>query len=281
MPFDLKELADNPYIQQIKPLTDNPIIRLIVVICAILSVVLAFFFYFRGKKEKRPSYVQESSVLVEGLTTALTGLTVLYNDEPQERITVTRLYFWNGGKETIRSEDISDVSPLHAEIKTGTKVLSAKVMHTTDPSCKFEVIDVTSEYEKPTIIKFGFAFLDFNDGGLIQIVHTGPATHKFTLGGKIIGANKIEKGRLPKPSIELTAWKGHTFEANLDIFGLLLVLIIAVNMTYVTFSEKISWHTLLNAVFGLFCYLVAFAIGTELMLPKVPKKLKQLEQKNN
>ncbi len=278
MPFDFKALADNVYIQQIKPITDNPIIQLVVVICTILGFILLFIFYFRSKKEKRPSYAQESIVLVEGLTTALTGLKVLYNNEPQERITVTRLYFWNAGKETIRSEDISDVSPLHAEINTGTKVLSAKVMHMTDSACKFKLVDVVSEDEKPTLIRFGFAFLDFNDGGLIQIVHTGPGSQKLTLGGKIIGAKKIEKGRLPEPSISLSIGKGRTFGVNLEKFGLLVTFVIAVQSTYLTFSEKISWHTLVNVVYALVCYLIAFALGTQLMFSKVPKKLKQLEQ---
>jgi hypothetical protein len=174
----------------IKPITDNPGVQLAALILGVASVVLAIYFYVKSKKDRLPSYTVLSTTLVEGLSSELQDLKVTYKGEACERVTVSKLWFWNAGKEPIRRTDFVGAAPLAVVVAAGVKVMSARVIFCTDEATKFADILTEERQGKETLVKFDFDYLDYNDGGIIEIVHTGNEETEIGITGKIIGSTK-------------------------------------------------------------------------------------------
>lgn len=208
----------------LKSFVDNPIIQLVALLSGIIGLPVAFLTYRLSRKDKLPRYAYESKTLIEGIDSAVPGLQVVFEGVPQKRITVTDVYFWNGGRDTIRKADLTGDDPLRIECALGGEVLSATLIYATATSCGVSKPAVIRPGEKlPTQIHFSFDFLDFNDGGVIQVVHTGPALQRLEVTGKIIGARKIQGTNIgisssPKSETSPTATKLNYWFSVLSIF---------------------------------------------------------------
>src|SRR5438477_9197148 len=134
---------------------------------AVLGVVLAVIFYYRGKREKSPRFLVTSRTLVEGLTGEIEGLKVLFQNQPQERIIVDRIHFGNAGRETIRREDLTAADPLRIACDEKITVLDARVLHTSASSIVFDLEKIQHDSER-AIIPFVFDYLDHRDGAVLQ-----------------------------------------------------------------------------------------------------------------
>lgn len=189
----IRAWLDQPGVQALKPFSENPLAQLAGIVGSVIGVWLTVFVFLLAKKERRPRFGYESKTLVEGVSTALDGLQVVYRGIPQERVTITNVYFWNAGRETIRRTDLADASPLLVEVPAEARVLLATVTHSSDKACQFNAIHIISGNDEPTRIKIEFDYLDKRDGGVIQIVHTGPSSLKIQMTGKVIGGGKIRR----------------------------------------------------------------------------------------
>ena len=111
---------------------------------------------------------------------------MLYSRQTIENLTVTKLAFWNGGRETINNQDIASIDPLAVYVKSGYKILSAKVLSSKNSSNQFSI---TTADDKSNM-KLHFEYLDKNDGGVIQFLHTGKSSDDIEVRGTIKGAGK-------------------------------------------------------------------------------------------
>jgi len=120
-------------------LASNPLVTLGSFALAIISILLAIIFFFRSHKIKIPCFEQKSNTIIEGLHKSLDGLEVHYKGTVQERITVTKIAFWNDGKETIDKSDMVEKDPLRIEVPSSIEILD------------IQVIDVSSDSNSVTI----------------------------------------------------------------------------------------------------------------------------------
>jgi hypothetical protein len=169
-------------------IVNNPLISVISIILAIINIILMVVFYFKSRREKKTRFSINSTTLIESTKTALTDLEILYKNQKQERITVSKLAIWNAGSDPLRSDDIATAFPLAIEVAEGAEVLSADVVFTTDEANRFTLGHVKQSIDgkKQTLIPFSFEYLDKREGVVIQIVHTGEASHKISVTGKVI-----------------------------------------------------------------------------------------------
>lgn len=182
MSIDVNEIASNPYLMVGS------------YILAFLSVVLAFVFYIKSKREKLPMYQTYSYTLIDGMDSELGELQVSYKNQPQQRVTVTKLGFWNGGRETISREDIVHSDVLRIEMPAGASLLDAKVLKSNEPSNGFKLGEANnSDPLKASHIPLSFEYVDIRNAVLIQLIHTGSAEAKIRVIGKMKGVNKIER----------------------------------------------------------------------------------------
>ena len=176
----------------LESLASNPLITLGSFALAIFAIVLAVIFYIRSQKYKIPCFEEKSYTIIEGLQKSLEGLEVHYKSTVQERITVTKVIFWNDGKETIDKADTVEKDPLRIDVPSSIDVLDIQVIDVSSDSNSVDIGDAFSANNKKTY-PLSFEYLDHNEYFVIQIIHNGASRERFGIKGKIKGVKKLEK----------------------------------------------------------------------------------------
>ena len=101
-------------------------------------------------------------------------MTVNYKEEKVENFTVSKILFYNRGRETINKQDITTISPLR--VSSGNyHILDASILQVNKTSNNFK-INLDREKEN---VYLDFDYLDKNQGAVIQVVHTGLSSDDF------------------------------------------------------------------------------------------------------
>ena len=91
-----------------------------------------------------PFYANRSINIVEDLVSRFESLKMLYSGQPIKNLTVTKTAFWNGGRDTIKGEDVASADPLSVHVKKGCKILNAKILYIKNPANQFGKCKLTS-----------------------------------------------------------------------------------------------------------------------------------------
>lgn len=86
---------------------NTSIINIIFFLLSILGIFLTLFFYFKSKKQKVPLYGTRSINLIKGKANKIDDLEILFKGDKVQYLTITKLLFWNAGKETIHRSDVA------------------------------------------------------------------------------------------------------------------------------------------------------------------------------
>lgn len=164
-------------------LPSNPFAWLFTVIVAILALILAY----RSVPQKVIKCNVESNELITNKQSILSGLNIYYGDEQVNRVTVTKLTFWNNSFPPINKLDLIETEPFSLSIVDG-KILDISVSAGDEAS---NLIKVSSIDESTA--KISFDYLNRKEGGVVQIIHTGDdnvIVSKKIIGGKIVRKSK-------------------------------------------------------------------------------------------
>ncbi len=110
---------------------------------------------------------------------------VAFQGKQVHRLTVTHIAFWNNGEATIDKEDISHKTPLSLTAKDGCTILLAEIIASNKPANNF-----TLETRGGTKI-LSFDYVDYKDGVIIKVYHTGSNINDVDLTGTIRGARGL------------------------------------------------------------------------------------------
>lgn len=199
----------------IQEIINNPYFPITSVIIGLTGIILAVIFYFKNRSYKLPKYTVLDHVLIEGLeklNKEYKGLEVLYNGEKQKNITNTKLAFWNAGSKTIKEEDIPSKSPLKIIIPEGVKILDVEVIHSSHEANNFQINPPKELDNGEKTIELSFEYFDSNEGGIVQLIHTGSKEETIKLEGKIIDSEPLEKFKHPLDNLD------DNYLATIDIF---------------------------------------------------------------
>jgi hypothetical protein len=155
-------------------------------IIAIFATALAIIFYYKGKKVKLPCYAVRSSNIVSNLVSKIETLEMLYAGKPIENLTVTKLLFWNAGRDTIDYRDVASADPLRVHAKESCKILDAKILYEKKRANKFSITNSSNQ----SCISIQFDYMDKDEGAVIQLIHTGKSSDDIKVTGTIKGAGK-------------------------------------------------------------------------------------------
>lgn len=175
----------------------------------ITGVSLALYFHAQSVQDKKPLYyLGQRATIVDSAVATPSPLQVFYKGQPIGNTNVVELvlYFWNGGKLPIKTEDI--LEPVQIEVASG-EILESRVLHISRSVTKFEIHPV-SESPK-NVLPLSFGILEHNDGAAIQIIYAGKADTAITVKGTIVGAGNprffSEGPPLRNPEEVLRKWK--------------------------------------------------------------------------
>lgn len=176
--------------EMVESLSTNPVVTLGSFILAVLGIILAIVFYIRSQKNKTPCFEGSSNTLIEGLHKSLDGLEIHYKGQSQERITVTKIVFWNAGKDTIDSSDLVELDQLRVATPKSIDILDIKIIDVSSSSNSVSLGNATED-ETTKSYPLKFEYLDNEDYFVIQIIHNGSCEEYFHIAGKIKGVKSL------------------------------------------------------------------------------------------
>ena len=240
-------------------LASNPLVTLGSFALAIFSIVLAIIFYIRSQKNKTPCFEEKSNTIIEGLHKALDGLQVQYKGTVQNRITVTKVAFWNDGKQTIDRADLVEKDPLRIEVTNSIDVLDIQVIDaSSDSNCAS--IGEAIPTESKTTYPLSFEYLDHDEYFVVQVIHNGGSQDRFEIKGKIKGVKTLEK--VTGARVQLSLIKLLPFAGPIDsliasplfakYFGSLTYFLIGLFAVWNLFNGKTEWYVWVGAGFCFF-----------------------------
>jgi len=94
---------------------------------------------------------------------------IKYKGEVVSRLTITKIWVWNNGKETIYGNRVVEDDPLRYRFDSDTQILQIYVLAGSRTVNKF---NANISPNKKNEFLYTFDFLDPRDGALIEILHT-------------------------------------------------------------------------------------------------------------
>jgi hypothetical protein len=163
----------------------GPLLNFLFFCIAVISLIITFIFYVKSKREKKLVYVTKSFGLIQDSISSIDNLSIKYNDEDVKSLTLTQISFWNDGRDTIKSDDVAKSDTLKVKLNDECKVYSAKLTKT-----QKETNEISIETENNQVYIM-FSYLDYSDGAILDIYHSGNPSDEVKIVGTIIGGLEI------------------------------------------------------------------------------------------
>lgn len=157
-------------------------------VLAVLGVILAIYFYRKGRRYKELSYAIQSDTLVEDLSDRFPKLKISFAGEDISALTVSRIAVWNSGTVSIRGADIPKNDPLSIDLSKDSKVLSTGIISRTKNANAFAITHDTHENELFLV----FDYADPGDGIVASLIHSG-SRRDVGLKGSVIGVHRLNR----------------------------------------------------------------------------------------
>lgn len=265
-------------------LASNPWFSILLLILAILALVLMVLFYFRSLRVRRPFFDIRSSNVFQDLLEKHESLQdeplrVLYASHPIRNLTSTKFAFWNGGRETIRREDVAEAAPLLVRMRDGCRILKAHIISVNNEANRFSV-EVSPDW---TELKIRFDFLDKNDGFVLQMLHSGKSGRDMTFEGMVIGAGPPARRRVtippPPPKFAFGIENPRHRAALNGVVPLLILIAFAALLYAFTPAENRTASGNLFITVGVAFFVTLFLVGRILELRRrIPPGLEAFEE---
>jgi hypothetical protein len=171
---------------------NNPFLNVVFLCLALIGVLATIYFYFKSIRKKEPTFSIRSINLVKDKINKIKGLEINYLNEKINNLSISKLAFYNNGKETIKSNDVANSDPLKIEIKNNGKILDADIIFQKNIANNFKLS------LKKNKISIEFDYFDYAEGIVVQIVHTGKTSEDLALKGSFHGVKNIKEKSLNK-----------------------------------------------------------------------------------
>jgi hypothetical protein len=153
----------------------------------LLSLALSLYIYRRSQHHRLPRSVLYTKTIIQEIQRLSPKITLSSDKLPLDRLGVTKMYFWNGGRATIRCSDIPSMDPLMLRAANGGGcIIDAVVLCQSRLANGFAVkTDASGNF-----VKVHFEYIDHLEGCVIQIAHSCRAA-SITVDGSVIGFGSI------------------------------------------------------------------------------------------
>jgi hypothetical protein len=267
--------------QNVKDFFSNPIVTFVLGI--FVSIITDTIFFRKGKNERKPKYYIKSNNLVSDFSNKLDNLRLFYIDKSIKNLTISKIAFWNEGKQTIENDDIVERDPLRIESLGDFEILDVKILKQSNEL----VNNFSLEQINNKQFKIKFKLLDKMQGVALQVIHTGKGSSDIIIDGYVEGAGKptlsytkdivskfLDKMVVPpKQSQGIKAQPAKT-RRTAAIFALVIGLI----MLIAILTSKWSVSSLILGLFTLTFYGYLVYLGFK---RRVPKELELIEEEDS
>jgi hypothetical protein len=213
---------------------NNPLLNILFLVLALLGVIATIYFYFKSVRKKEPTFSIRSINLIKDKINKIKGLEIKYQEEKIQNLSISKIAFYNNGKETIKSTDVASKNRIRIEITKENKILDSDIIFEKNKANNFNI------NLKKNIIEIDFDYFDYGEGIVIQIVHTGKSNEDLTIYGSIHGVKNLKEKSINKSLItKILNPKNKIFEKFVHKKSnnlILLILFIVPIIVFIVFS---------------------------------------------
>lgn len=155
-------------------------------VIGIIGILLSLYLYQKGLEKKEPRGFYRTYREIEKLSPVKdSNIQILYKSKDVDRVFTTYLWLWNKGRKAINQSDVPPQSSITIKLvdkEHDPHILDYRILKTSRNEINFGIPTVD---DNKFIIKFDF--LDYNDGAVIEIQHTGSYETEVQTEGIILG----------------------------------------------------------------------------------------------
>ncbi len=280
---------------------NHPIIFISITLLSVAGSIGTIYSLFFIKMQRPRYHVSSINIITSHITEKASGLKITYDCEEINNLTISKIGFINLGKQVIDKNDIPPKGRFYLQFNE--RIYDKRILFSTEEANNFsifQIIDVIDKnmdkQEKINILKkysnriyFDFEYLAKNEGGVIQIAHSGSIKRikKLIVGYvfKVIKLYGTLKGVKPKfleiDDVMQGSDKWITFwlaPATLLLYSLTIFGVIRTSLLY----SHIYTENIIMLVFFFSAVLLLLLITTILVYVRLPypAKLIKLPSKN-
>jgi hypothetical protein len=147
---------------------------------------------------------------------------MLYGGQPVKNLTVTKLLFWNAGRETITGADVARADPLGIHV-SDCEILDAKILRAKNPVNCFK-LDWAGD---PSFAELRFDYVDRDEGVVIQVLHTAKTGRDVRLVGTVMGVGAPRRRFVVPERFRRRLWSPVAAASGLTAIALVASAIVA------------------------------------------------------
>lgn len=152
----------------------------------IIGVLAAYYFYLKAQERADPRYLLQHEPLVDSSSGAMSDVSVLFKSIKVTNLNRCLLVVWNRGNRVITREAVAQNDKVRVCFPEGVTALGAGVVWSNRSA-----VDLSAHIDNAgSNVIIDFAFLDADDGGVIEILYQGDPKVSPSLAGSIMGAPK-------------------------------------------------------------------------------------------
>jgi hypothetical protein len=253
---------------------NNPILNIVFLILAVIGVLATIYFYFKSVRKKEPTFSIRSINLVKDKINKIKGLEIKYQEEKINNLSISKIAFYNNGKETIKTTDVASKDKIRIETNDENKILDSDIIFEKNKANNFNL------KLKKNIVEIDFDYFDYGEGIVIQVVHTGKSSQDLTINGSIHGVKNFKEKSMDKSLIrKILKPTGKVFDKlspkkskSLILFILFLAPIIVFGIFLIPNEPKKTEITLWAKLFpGIFTTVLYWGLGITIIKNRPPR----------
>ena len=269
--------GENSFSEAMKWISTNPWLSILSLVLGALGVTLAIIFYLKSRKFKLPCYALQSFNIVRDLSSKIESLEMFFSNDRIYNLTVSKLAFWNAGRDTINSNDVATSDPITVKISDDNKILDVKIIYTKNAANNFTI----SLSNNQSYFNIDFEYIDKGEGAVIQFFHTGKKINDIQVSGIIKGGGKLIPKFIQKQQIFFFPFKIHLALPRRKRKLLLAFITFTLPILYTIYALFISAtrkdEIVYKIVSIIMIFLMYYALGFSMIIKKVPKGFDSFE----
>ena len=165
----------------------TPLMNFISYLIGFLGIVSSIYFYIKSIKKRVPIYAIRTINFVNIKKENINDLVIIFKGEEVQNFSISKIAFWNQGKETINQTDVAKKNPIKLTLNNEYHFLDAQILYQKNPANDFE-INISNDKKS---LNFNFDYLDQNEGIVIQVFHTAKHDHDISMIGSVKSVESI------------------------------------------------------------------------------------------
>jgi hypothetical protein len=158
-------------------------------ILGVIGIILAYYFYYKGKSKKEILYeITSFNLINENLNQKVSQLIISYKDKEVKYLTVSKIAIWNSGNSTIWESEIPENNKIQICICNSYEILEYELIENEDLDSKLNITKIDDKY-----LEINFKFLEPNKGFVLKLIHTSRTSNDISVKGRIIGGSEIKR----------------------------------------------------------------------------------------